>query len=92
VGPGDLISIPPCCAHKRFNAVSTEARVVVINSRIMKAIGFDWFDRLEPEGLRGSLDAAQGLPKDWGSATPGRAGKPARPRAASLSPAPASAR
>ena len=25
-----------------------EARVVVVNSRIMKAIGFDWFDQLEP--------------------------------------------
>ena len=24
------------------------ARVVVVNSRIMKAIGFDWFDQLEP--------------------------------------------
>jgi gentisate 1,2-dioxygenase len=48
-GPGDFIYIPPYCAHKRFNSdPNTEARVVVINSRIMKAIGFDWFDQLEP--------------------------------------------
>ena len=48
-GPGDFIYIPPYCAHKRFNAGSeTEARVVVVNSRLMKAIGFDWFDQLEP--------------------------------------------
>jgi uncharacterized RmlC-like cupin family protein len=47
-GPGDFLYIPPYCAHKRFNTGSTEARVVVINSRIMKAIGFDWFDQLEP--------------------------------------------
>lgn len=48
-GPGDFIYIPPYCAHKRFNTDSnTEARVVVINSRMMKAIGFDWFDQLEP--------------------------------------------
>jgi uncharacterized RmlC-like cupin family protein len=48
-GPGDFIYIPPYCAHKRFNAVpDTEARVIVVNSRIMKAIGFDWFDQLEP--------------------------------------------
>jgi uncharacterized RmlC-like cupin family protein len=47
-GPGDFIYIPPYCAHKRFNTAKTEARVVVINSRIMKAIGFDWFDQLEP--------------------------------------------
>jgi uncharacterized RmlC-like cupin family protein len=47
-GPGDFIYIPPYCAHKRFNSGAAEARVVVINSRIMKAIGFDWFDQLEP--------------------------------------------
>jgi len=48
-GPGDYIYIPPYCAHKRFNDdAENEARVVVINSRILKAIGFDWFDQLEP--------------------------------------------
>jgi uncharacterized RmlC-like cupin family protein len=48
-GPGDFIYIPPYCAHKRFNTDSSgEARVVVMNSRMMKAIGFDWFDQLEP--------------------------------------------
>lgn len=48
-GPGDFIYIPPYCAHKRFNSDATsEARVIVINSRMMKAIGFDWFDQLEP--------------------------------------------
>jgi len=47
--PGDFIYIPPYCAHKRFNTdPDQEARVVVINSRMMKAIGFDWFDQLEP--------------------------------------------
>jgi uncharacterized RmlC-like cupin family protein len=48
-GPGDFIYIPPYCIHKRFNAdPDNEARIVVVNSRIMKAIGFDWFDQLEP--------------------------------------------
>ncbi len=48
-GPGDFIYIPPYCAHKRFNTeADTEARVVVMNSRMMKPIGFDWFDQLEP--------------------------------------------
>lgn len=47
--PGDFIYIPPYCAHKRCNAdPRNEARVIVVNSRIMKAIGFDWFDQLEP--------------------------------------------
>lgn len=47
-GPGDFIYIPPYVAHKRFNTSDTEARVIVCNSRIMKAIGLDWFDQLEP--------------------------------------------
>ena len=48
-GPGDYIYIPPYCAHKRVNDdTENEARVVVINSRILKAIGFDWVDQLEP--------------------------------------------
>lgn len=48
-GPGDFIYIPPYCAHKRFNTdPNNEARVVVMNSRMMKAMGFDWFDQLEP--------------------------------------------
>ncbi|MGK0297807.1 MAG: gentisate 1,2-dioxygenase [Gammaproteobacteria bacterium] len=47
-GPGDFIYIPPYCAHKRFNTdPENEARVVVMNSRMMKAMGFDWFDQLE---------------------------------------------
>ena len=46
--PGDFIYIPPYCAHKRFNTGKEEARVVVVNSRMMKAMGFDWFDQLEP--------------------------------------------
>jgi uncharacterized RmlC-like cupin family protein len=55
-GPGDFIYIPPYCAHKRFNDGDGEARVVVINSRMMKAIGFDWFDQLE---------AAEGFEDLW---------------------------
>jgi uncharacterized RmlC-like cupin family protein len=47
-GPGDFIYIPPYVAHKRVNTSATEARVLVCNSRIMKAIGLDWFDQLEP--------------------------------------------
>jgi uncharacterized RmlC-like cupin family protein len=48
-GPGDFIYIPPYCAHKRFNSdPENEARIIVVNSRMMKAIGFDWFDQLEP--------------------------------------------
>ena len=45
---GDFIYIPPYCIHKHFNADPVnEARIIVINSRIIKQIGFDWFDQLE---------------------------------------------
>ena len=48
-GPGDYIYIPPYCAHKRFNVEPEhEARVVVINNRMLKPMGFHWFDQLEP--------------------------------------------
>jgi uncharacterized RmlC-like cupin family protein len=47
-GPGDFIYVPPYVAHKRVNTSDIEARVLVCNSRIMKAIGLDWFDQLEP--------------------------------------------
>lgn len=45
---GDFVYIPPYCTHKHFNADSSnEARIVVINSRILKPMGFDWFEQLE---------------------------------------------
>lgn len=47
-GPGDFIYVPPYVAHKRINTSDIEARIIVCNSRIMKAIGLDWFDQLEP--------------------------------------------
>jgi len=47
-GPGDFIYVPPYVAHKRVNTSDIEARLVVCNSRIMKSIGLDWFDQLEP--------------------------------------------
>jgi uncharacterized RmlC-like cupin family protein len=48
-GPGDYIYVPPYCAHKRFNTEpESEARVIAINSRMLKAMGLHWFDQLEP--------------------------------------------
>ena len=45
---GDFVYIPPYCAHKHFNAdAKNEARIIVINSRIVKPMGFDWFEQLE---------------------------------------------
>jgi gentisate 1,2-dioxygenase len=45
---GDFVYIPPYCTHKHFNSdPNNEARIIVINSRIIKPMGFDWFDQLE---------------------------------------------
>jgi gentisate 1,2-dioxygenase len=45
---GDFVYIPPYCAHRHFNiSPDQEARIVVINSRMVAAMGFDWFEQLE---------------------------------------------
>jgi gentisate 1,2-dioxygenase len=45
---GDFVYIPPYCAHRHVNSdPDNEARIVVINNRILKAMGFDWFEQLE---------------------------------------------
>ncbi len=45
---GDFVYIPPYCAHKHFNSdPNNEARIIVINSRIVKPMGFDWFEQIE---------------------------------------------
>ena len=45
---GDFVYIPPYCAHQHFNSdPNNEARIIVINSRILKPMGFDWFEQLE---------------------------------------------
>jgi mannose-6-phosphate isomerase-like protein (cupin superfamily) len=44
---GDFVYIPPYCAHQHCSTGATEARIIVMNSRIVKAMGFDWFEQLE---------------------------------------------
>jgi mannose-6-phosphate isomerase-like protein (cupin superfamily) len=44
---GDFVYIPPYCAHQHFSTGAGEARILVMNSRIVKAMGFDWFEQLE---------------------------------------------
>jgi len=45
---GDFVYIPPYCTHKHFNSdPKHEARIIVINSRIVKAMGFNWFEQIE---------------------------------------------
>jgi gentisate 1,2-dioxygenase len=52
---GDFVYIPPYVIHQHFNAdAEREARIIVVTNRILKEMGFDWFDQLEPaEGYGG---------------------------------------
>jgi quercetin dioxygenase-like cupin family protein len=46
---GDFVFIPPFTIHQHWNASATnEARVIVISNRIVKKMGFDWLDQVEP--------------------------------------------
>jgi uncharacterized RmlC-like cupin family protein len=43
---GDFIYIPPFTIHQ--HVASEETRLIVISNRIVKEMGFDWFDQIEP--------------------------------------------
>ena len=42
---GDFIYVPPFTNHQHF--AHEEARLIVISNRIVKEMGFDWFDQVE---------------------------------------------
>jgi len=42
---GDFIYVPPFTNHQHF--AHEEARLIVISNRIVKDMGFDWFDQIE---------------------------------------------
>lgn len=45
---GDFIYVPPFTIHQHFNSADKdEARLIVISNRIVKEMGYDWFDQLE---------------------------------------------
>ena len=45
---GDFVYVPPFTIHQHFNDhASAEARLIVISNRIVKEMGFDWFDQIE---------------------------------------------
>jgi quercetin dioxygenase-like cupin family protein len=44
---GDYIYIPPFTIHQHFAHTDGEARLVVMSNRIVKEMGYDWFDQLE---------------------------------------------
>ena len=47
-GQGDFVYIPPYCVHQHVNAdPAAPARIVVINNKIIRDMGFDWFEQIE---------------------------------------------
>jgi quercetin dioxygenase-like cupin family protein len=42
---GDFIYIPPFTTHQHF--ATEEARLIMMSNRIVKEMGFDWFDQVE---------------------------------------------
>ncbi len=44
---GDFIYVPPFTTHQHFAAENSGARFIVISNRIVKEMGFDWFDQIE---------------------------------------------
>ncbi len=45
---GDFIYVPPYTIHQHVAGPDGEARLIVISNRMVKEMGFDWFDQLEP--------------------------------------------
>jgi quercetin dioxygenase-like cupin family protein len=43
---GDYIYIPPFTTHQHF--ATAEARLIMMGNRMVKEMGFDWFDLVEP--------------------------------------------
>jgi gentisate 1,2-dioxygenase len=44
---GDFIYVPPFTLHQHFNDSDAETRLIVISNRIVKEMGFNWFDQIE---------------------------------------------
>ena len=45
---GDFVYVPPYSIHQHVNDDPRhEARIIVVTNRILKEMGFDWFDQLE---------------------------------------------
>jgi mannose-6-phosphate isomerase-like protein (cupin superfamily) len=44
---GDYVYIPPFTMHQHFSNPGTECRIIVMSNRIVKDMGFDWYDQVE---------------------------------------------
>jgi gentisate 1,2-dioxygenase len=44
---GDYVYIPPFTLHQHFANAGQECRIIVMSNRIVKDMGFDWYDQVE---------------------------------------------
>ena len=44
---GDYVYIPPFTMHQHFAGAGQECRIIVMSNRIVKDMGFDWYDQVE---------------------------------------------
>jgi hypothetical protein len=44
---GDYIYIPPYTIHQHFANAESDVRLIVMSNRIIKEMGYNWFDQLE---------------------------------------------
>ena len=44
---GDYVYIPPFTMHQHFANAGQECRIIVMSNRIVKDMGFDWYDQVE---------------------------------------------
>jgi quercetin dioxygenase-like cupin family protein len=44
---GDYIYIPPFTTHQHFAGADEDVRLIMMSNRIVKEMGFDWFDQVE---------------------------------------------
>jgi gentisate 1,2-dioxygenase len=44
---GDYVYIPPFTMHQHFAKSGEECRIIVMSNRIVKDMGFDWYDQVE---------------------------------------------
>ena len=44
---GDYVYVPPFTLHQHFANAGEECRIIVMSNRIVKDMGFDWYDQVE---------------------------------------------
>ena len=42
-----IVYIPPFTMHQHFANAGEECRIIVMSNRIVKDMGFDWYDQVE---------------------------------------------